>query len=314
MCRLLGYATAGFNRSLAEILGGRAAEDFRELSEIHNDGWGVAQLVDPIEPPHVRDGGAPSPETGTRIYKSTIAARYDDTFATLAGEPSRGALWHLRLASSNLPLIMENQQPFHANGLSFIHNGDISDANGRNIVDNRSFPVDHSVLLSTGGRSDSAIFFAMILEYTGFGFPLDQAVAQAVRELRQTYPKSSYNCMVQSDDQLIALCAAGREVTSPRIVAVYDQYGRGEQAADYRVMRYRVLHDEVGDGGDAAEVDDAHEVDGAHKVDDAPNGGDASSGVVVSSSGYDQEGWQVLGNDQMLIASNRTGTFRLRSI
>ena len=128
MCRLLGYATAGFNLSLNAVLGQDNVEDFRELSEIHNDGWGVAQLSDPAEAPHVRDGGAPTPETGTRIYKSTIAARHDSTFETLADEPSRGAIWHLRLASSNLPLIMENQHPFYANGLSFIHNGDISDA------------------------------------------------------------------------------------------------------------------------------------------------------------------------------------------
>ena len=268
MCRLLGYATAGFNLSLNAVLGQDNVEDFRELSEIHNDGWGVAQLSDPAEAPHVRDGGAPTPETGTRIYKSTIAARHDSTFEALADEPSRGAIWHLRLASSNLPLIMENQHPFYANGLSFIHNGDISDANGRNIVTNRSYPVNHSVFLSTGGRSDSAIFFAVILEYIGFGFSLDEAVAQAVRELRQAYPKSSYNCMIQSEDQLI------------------DEYGRCEQAADYRVMRYRELRDDNGD----------------------------SAGVVVSSSGYEQEGWNVLENDQMIIASNRNGTYRLRSI
>ncbi|MBT1171508.1 MULTISPECIES: class II glutamine amidotransferase [Bifidobacterium] len=286
MCRLLGYATAGFNVSLNAILGSENAADFRELSEIHNDGWGVAQLSDPAEAPYIRDGGAPTPETGTKIYKSTIAARFDSTFEALANEPARGALWHLRLASSNLPLIMENQHPFYANGLSFIHNGDISDANGRNIVTNRSYPVDHSILLSTGGRSDSAIFFAVILEYIGFGFPLDEAVAQAVRELRQAYPKSSYNCMIQSEDQLVALRASGREVTSPRIVEIYDEYGRGEQAADYRVMRYRALQDENGD----------------------------PAGVVVSSSGYDQEDWDVLENDQMIVASNRNGTFRLRSI
>ena len=223
MCRLLGYATAGFNLSLNAVLGQGNVEDFRELSEIHNDGWGVAQLADPASAPYVRDGGAPTPETGTKIYKSTIAARADSTFEALASEPARGAIWHLRLASSNLPLIMENQHPFYANGLSFIHNGDISDASGRNIVTNRSYPVDHSVFLSTGGRSDSAIF---------------------------------------------------------------DEYGRGEQAADYRVMRYHALNDENGD----------------------------PAGVVVSSSGYEQEGWDVLENDQMLIASNRNGTYRLRSI
>lgn len=75
MCRLLGYATAGFNLSLNAVLGQGNVEDFRELSEIHNDGWGVAQLADPASAPYVRDGGAPTPETGTKIYKSTIAAR-----------------------------------------------------------------------------------------------------------------------------------------------------------------------------------------------------------------------------------------------
>lgn len=290
MCRLLGYATAGFNLSLNAVLGQDNVEDFRELSEIHNDGWGVAQLSDPAEAPHVRDGGAPTPETGTRIYKSTIAARHDSTFETLADEPSRGAIWHLRLASSNLPLIMENQHPFYANGLSFIHNGDISDDQGRNIITNRAFPVDPSIVQSTGGRSDSAIFFAVILQYIGFGFALDEAVAQAVRELRKSYPKSSYNCMIQSQDQFIALCAAGREVTSKRIVEIYDQYGRGEQARDYRVLRYRAL------GGN----DDAQ-----------------PKGVVVASSGFDQraeDGWTRLENDQMIVASNRTGEFRVRSI
>lgn len=289
MCRLLGYATAGFNLSLNAVLGQDNVEDFRELSEIHNDGWGVAQLSDPAEAPHVRDGGAPTPETGTRIYKSTIAARHDSTFEALADEPSRGAIWHLRLASSNLPLIMENQHPFYANGLSFIHNGDISDDQGRNIITNRAFPVDPSIVQSTGGRSDSAIFFAVILQYIGFGFALDEAVAQAVRELRKSYPKSSYNCMIQSQDQFIALCAAGREVTSKRIVEIYDQYGRGEQARDYRVLRYRAL------GGND----------------------DQSRGVVVASSGFDQraeDGWTRLENDQMIVASNRTGEFRVRSI
>ena len=147
---------------------------------------------------------------------------------------------------------------------------------------------------STGGRSDSAIFFAVILQYIGFGFAIDEAVAQAVRELRKSYPKSSYNCMIQSQDQFIALCAAGREVTSKRIVEIYDQYGRGDQAHDYRVMRYRTL--------------------GESEADQAAG---QPKGVVVASSGFDQcaeDGWTRLENNQMIVASNRTGAFRVRSI
>ena len=242
MCRLLGFATAGSNTNLNGVLGMQNVRDFRNLSEIHNDGWGAALITVPDESPYRRDGGAPTPETGTAIYKNTIAARHDPIFDELA-----------------------------------------------NIITNRAFPVDPSIVQSTGGRSDSAIFFAVILQYIGFGFALDEAVAQAVRELRKSYPKSSYNCMIQSQDQFIALCAAGREVTSKRIVEIYDQYGRGEQARDYRVLRYRAL------GGN----------------DDQPKG------VVVASSGFDQraeDGWTRLENDQMIVASNRTGEFRVRSI
>ena len=289
MCRLLGYATAGFNLSLDTILGERGACAFRDMSRIHNDGWGCAALYNPPETPGVDDGGAPSPETGTKLYKTTVAALYDPLFDELASEPVRGALWHLRLASSGLPLIMENQQPFFANGLSFIHNGDISDSHGRNIVDNKQYPVNHSTFLSTGGRSDSAIFFSIILEYVAFGYELDEAVAQAVRELRRAYPKASYNCMIQSQDQFIALNAAGRERTSSRIVEIYEEYGEGAKAADYRVMRYRALADEQG----------------------------AAAGVVVASSGFYQpeaDGWRELGNNQMVVASNRTGEWAIREI
>ena len=186
MCRLLGYATSGFNLSLNDVLGMHEVTDFRDLSEIHNDGWGVALLSNPTELPFAA-GEVRKPETGTKLYKSTLA------------------------------------------------------------------------------------------------------VAQAVRQLRQAYPKSSYNCMIQSQDQLVALCAAGREKTSPRIVEIYDEYGKGEKAHDYRVMRYRDVQDRDG----------------------------KPSGVVVASSGFEQnesDGWKVLENDQMIVASNRTGEYHVRSI
>lgn len=214
MCRLLGYATANENISLREVLGAQSTDAFRELSEIHNDGWGTAMVKEPDQTAHVTDGGAPSPSTGSAIYRNTIAARYDSIFGDLASVPVRGGIWHLRLASSNLPLVLENQQPFYASGLSFIHNGDISDAQGRNITTNRAYPVDHTLVQSTGGRSDSAIYFAIVLQYLGYGYELEEALAQAVRELRAAYPNSSYNCMIQSRDQLIVLEAHDNGPTS----------------------------------------------------------------------------------------------------
>ena len=77
MCRLLGFAAAGSNTSLNGVLGMQTVRDFRNLSEIHNDGWGSALVTVPSESPYLRDGGAPTPETGTTIYKNTVAARHD---------------------------------------------------------------------------------------------------------------------------------------------------------------------------------------------------------------------------------------------
>lgn len=268
------------------MLGLEACAQFRELSEIHNDGWGAAIVNEPDQVAHVSDGGAPSPETGSAIYRNTIAARYDALFDDLATVRARGALWHLRLASSNLPLILENQQPFYANGLSFIHNGDISDDKGRNITTNRSYPINEGLVQSTGGRSDSAMYFAIVLQYLGFGFELEEAVAQAVRELRATYPDSSYNCMVQSKDQFIALHADSGEPTPKRVIQIYEQYGRAKQAHDYRMLRYRVIDDEQSN----------------------------QHGIVVASTGFDQSDWTDLPNNSMIVASNRTGAFRIRTI
>jgi predicted glutamine amidotransferase len=223
------------------------------------------------------------------VYRSTVAAHFDPTFDTMVNRGARGALYHLRLASSNLPLILENQQPFFANGLSFIHNGDISDDEGRNIVDNRDFDIDEELLLETGGKSDSAMFFSVVLRHVGQGLTLAQSVAQAVADLRKYYPKSSYNCMLQSQDEMVCLRASGRTDTPPRIAEIYERYDQADYVDDYRVIRYRSINDAEG----------------------------APVGVVVGSSGFEQraeDGWQELHNDQMLVASNKSGEYSLREL
>ena len=111
------------------------------------------------------------------------------------------------------------------NGLSFIHNGDISDANGRNIVTNRSYPVNHSVFLSTGGRSDSAIFFAVILEYIGFGFARRGRGPGRARTAPSFHPEVQLQLHDSSPRTSSSPCAPPVEKTSPRIVEIYDEYG-----------------------------------------------------------------------------------------
>ena len=288
MCRLLGYATDGRNISLKQAIGPRQVEQFRRLSRIHNDGWGASLLAQATSKPFVSDGGAPTAPDNAKLYRSTQQALRDPLFEGLASQPSRGALFHLRLASSNLPLIMENQQPFYAEGLSFIHNGDISDDDGVNLVPNPMYE-NSGITGNQVGRSDSAIFFAIILRRVNEGRGLPQAVADAVDELRRTYPKSSYNCMVLGGDQLVCLRASGRVATSPRIVEVYARYGERELARNYRSMWYTVLRPQQ----------------------------QGALGVAVASSGFEASestGWRELDNNQMLVASNHTGQYSIRSL
>ncbi|OZG67721.1 glutamine amidotransferase [Bifidobacterium aquikefiri] len=289
MCRLLGYATDGRNLSLEEVLGHEAVVEFREISRIHNDGWGAALLAATQDEPFSKDGGAPSPETENRYYRSTVEAALDPAFEAFARQPARGAIFHLRLASSNIPLIMENQQPFYSSGIAFSHNGDISDDDGRNIVQNSDFPIDKELFLSTGGKSDTAMYFSIVLQELSEGYPLEQAVSQAIGKLRKVYPKSSYNCLIQSRDQLVCVRASGRVEIPPRISEIYKEYGVEKHALDYRAIRYREIKDKQ----------------------------DKQVGVVVSSSGYTQraeDGWVELQNNELISISNRTGEYSIRSL
>ncbi len=281
MCRLLGYATAGTNESLEDVLGEGVVREFMRLSLIHNDGWGAALVADSARRAGIDDGGALTSGNYTSIYKSTEPAYLDPASSLLAQQGARGALFHLRLASSNLPLIIENQQPFSTDGIAFIHNGDISDADGRNIVHDPDLPVSREDILSTGGKSDSAIYFAVVLRHLSEGKTLPEAVAAAIADLRKKYPRSSYNCMVQNDNMLVVANAAGRRETSPRIVEVYRRFGLEDRAAGYRVLRYRDIR---------------------------------QGGVVVASSGFPQDerdGWRELPNNHILVASNRTGEYEV---
>ena len=84
MCRLLGYATSGFNLSLNDVLGMHEVTDFRDLSEIHNDGWGVALLSNPTELPFAAgEDASPRPARNcTRAHWPPAMTRFSVTLRT----------------------------------------------------------------------------------------------------------------------------------------------------------------------------------------------------------------------------------------
>lgn len=283
MCRLLGYLSTETDITLRDAIGSQQLDEFREISRIHNDGWGVDGINTTHRAAHIADGGAPSPEVFENVYRTTEPAFLDHNFESLASTPARSAIFHLRLASSNLPLIPENQQPFTADGISFAHNGDISTEDGVNLVHNDDVIVSDYEVAKTGGKSDSAIFFAHILHYVDKGYAVDKAAERAVSTLREQYKDSSYNCLIQTQDKLVCVNATGHDYLSQRVADVYEKYGQREKAQDYRVIRYK----------------------------------DIPGGVVAASSGFDQkseDGWKELPQNHILIADSATGKYEIRPL
>lgn len=285
MCRLLAYATNGENRSLNDLLTPDQIEGFLRMSTIHNDGWGSAHVIDASNVAHVVDGGAAPGDTTISVYKSTESAFLDPLVEPILDLQARSGLFHLRLASSNQPLIMENQQPFSSDGIAFCHNGDISDDDGHNVIYHMDrAPVTREEMLRTGGKSDSAVYFATVLKYVDEGAALPEALSLAVRELRVNYPTSSYNCIIETADQLIFLRASREYEAYDEIRALYRLHELEEYTPIYREIRYLPLEE---------------------------------GGVVVASTGFDQftsDGWRTLDNDMMLVANNRTGEFEIRPL
>ncbi|WEV68575.1 class II glutamine amidotransferase [Bifidobacterium sp. ESL0775] len=267
--------------SLKDILGEANTEDFRRLSEIHKDGWGLSLKG--------LAGDGASQLSDDRTYHTTVAAYDDPMFSPLADMPAQSALWHFRWGSPGIAGVMENQQPFAFDGIEFIHNGHIVDTDNVSILDNPGFEVDRDVVRSISVHSDSAIFFAVIVGYARQGMGLSDAVSHAVAKMRETYPASSYNCIVRDAEEMVVVEAGRGGKTSRVITEFYNDYGWTGQGDDYRAMRFRDIRD----------------------------GRNHGLGVLVASSGFRQDaadGWREMGNNTMLVASRSTGKYFLRSL
>jgi predicted glutamine amidotransferase len=297
VCRLLAYAAAKENKSLKEVLTPEQIEGFLWMSTIHNDGWGAAHMVDASDSAGIEDGGAPSQETTTSIYRSTESAFLDPLVEAVTAEPARSAIFHLRLATPGIPLNIENQQPFSCDGMTFMHNGSIENDEG-NILDDydalaglgkpetarkaaENLPVTHEEFERTGGRSDSAIYFATIIKNYEKDGNLVAAVSRTIATLREKYPDSSYNSVLQTDDALVFTHAVGEGPVSEELGKIYTDNDFAEHIADYRDIKYRELDD---------------------------------GGVVVASTGFEQpddEGWKDLENNTLIAVDTRTGKYRV---
>ena len=199
MCRLLGF-TSGTPQALDNVVGG-CLRSFTDLSAEHGHGWGVASC----------DGDVV-------MDKEPEAAGSSELYADAVSRPTSGALVHLRKASSGLTHTMENTHPFTADGIAFIHNGQIDPYDAVDTL------VAGSELDLRLGETDSEGMFLAILSAAQRMLLVD-AVRFVLREVSQRFTYTSLNCMVLTPEVLIAAACYRTEAldsTHPR--DYYDLY------------------------------------------------------------------------------------------
>ena len=142
MCRLFAYVHAGTQLPMRNALDSRILDEFRQLSAVHRDGWGMVS----------------SGQDGLSAYVSTLPAGDDGAmFESLLSRSVESSIVHERLASPGISLSLDNQQPFTFNGLAFAHNGSICNDSG-NIVARPASWRESLGLPHSQTKSDSRLY------------------------------------------------------------------------------------------------------------------------------------------------------------
>ena len=142
MCRLLAYVHSGSTASMRQTLGDRALDEFRQLAEVHRDGWGAVWMVSNVLSSYVSNNPA---SRDVKMFDALTTQRVDSAIA------------HERLASPGIGLLLENQQPFSSGGVAFAHNGTIGE-DDINIVQRPAAYRNSLGLVHSTTMSDSRIY------------------------------------------------------------------------------------------------------------------------------------------------------------
>jgi predicted glutamine amidotransferase len=211
VCRLLGWATRT-PTSLHRLLGHDDTVEFTELSGLHGDGWGLARRVG----------------DGVEVRKRADAARMSDDFA-LWSRATRSdlGLVHLRRATLNLRVRMENTHPFTDGRVAFAHNGSIFPPPA---LDELLTPAARARQI---GDTDSERYFLAVLSRLEDGATPAEALRAAIAGITRTAAYTSLNCLLLTPDELYAVCffdPAGPPPSEP---------------PDYYHLRFRTAGDAV---------------------------------------------------------------------
>ena len=182
MCRLLGWSAPGGTTPVQVADGG--AERLRQLSRLHEDGWGAAwydhgslHRVREVDPAH-------------------SSSAFD---AALAQTVSDVGLVHLRWATDQIPTRLPNTHPFVHGDVAFAHNGALRRGPGLDAL------VDADLLDSAEGDTDSERYFLALMSARRRTSSVPEAVAKLLAELGDD-GWSSLNFVMTEPGRLYALC------------------------------------------------------------------------------------------------------------
>jgi predicted glutamine amidotransferase len=187
MCRLLAYAST-IDRPVHGLLSGEEFEVFSDLSDVHNDGWGMAWLP----------GTGDEPEIGST--RDATTAIDDPTYQAFAATPmGRAGFIHLRLATEGFSVTKENAHPFRVGDWLFGHNGSIPHAD--RLEDLLDLTSKELMVYDT----DSKIYFLLVLQrIRELGDPV-KGMQRAIADIRSLCGPCSLNAVLMNRDVLIAV-------------------------------------------------------------------------------------------------------------
>ena len=207
-------------------------------------------------------------DDGPLIEKSPRRARDDGRFLRLAATPLADiGLVHLRWATPGLPVELNNSHPFRHDGYAMAHNGAIYPQDRLDEL----LPEPWASKLT--GTTDSERFFLhVVMCIESNGGDVVQALAQTVARIERDFRASSLNAVILTPDRLAA-------------VSSYDPDS---------IPRSEILA--LGYGGPPEDLDGYFDL----------NYRRSGNAVVVASSGWSQDDWNVLPNGHVLLVDRHT--------
>jgi predicted glutamine amidotransferase len=203
-----------------------------------------------------------------RLRKSQQSAEDDPEYAKLAHEPAGDlGLVHLRWATPGLEISERNSHPFAHGPYQLAHNGAIHPQSRLGEI----IPDGWASRL-TGTTDSEHYFLGIMARLEASGGDLPAAVAGTLAFIESEFAPASLNAILLAPDRLYAI-----NWHDPAKVAEADLRKRGWQGGPAEVLAYLDLRYRV--------RDDA---------------------VVVSSTGWPQDGWELLPNHHLMTVERGT--------